>query len=69
MSPRRIPERPDRSAFGSGQHGGEPLEIEQGGRHGQEEKGDAVREPRQGGAGYRSPAARRGPEESNRKKK
>lgn len=40
------------STFGTGQHGGERIEIEQGGRHGQEEKGDAAREPRQGGSGY-----------------
>lgn len=38
--------------FGTGQHGGEPLDREQGGRHGQTEKGDAARVPSQGGSGY-----------------
>jgi hypothetical protein len=68
MSPRRIAQRPDRSEFGAGQHGGEAPDIEQGGRHGQDEKADAAREPRQGGAGYRSPG-RRGPTGGIRKKK
>ena len=46
--------RPDSGTFGEGQHGGERPEIEQGGRHGQPEKGDAVRDPKQGGSGYRT---------------
>jgi len=43
MSPKRIAQRPDQSEFGTGQHGGEPAKVEQGGRHGQEEKGDTAR--------------------------
>lgn len=46
--------RPVNTTFGEGQRNGEPLDVELGGRHGQPEKGDAVREPRQGAARYRA---------------
>lgn len=52
MNERRAPR--DEESFGEGQNGGERLEIEQGGRHGQPEKGDRVRTPGPGGAGYRA---------------
>ena len=50
--------RPEPLTFGEGQNGGELLDIEQGGRHGQPEKGDSNRMPKQGGAGYQTPPAR-----------
>jgi hypothetical protein len=47
--------RPVNTTFGEGQRGGEPLDVEFGGRHGQREKGDDSREPRQGASRYRQP--------------
>jgi hypothetical protein len=66
MNKKRATIGPSDKPFGTGQHGGEPLDIEQGGRHGQEEKGDVARRPDQGGAGY---PTRPKPERKTRKGK